>query len=374
MQCRKSEMFKMKVLAEEKEPCRGSLEKFMMHIKEDEQHKNLFIMIPEKFENEKKNTSQFEEKMLLVCHIPGLLTMKKGWQNEKSLYAADIRGYRSLSTYTEAAGLMSSLSIQLAKLVQNLEDYLISPDHILLDRKYIFVSDSGEMKFLYLPFFTEDIRSQFIQFLEDIRPGLYEEKDIFCSRLLRLVKENKDPWKKIERNEMASDRDEDEEMPWRFAKKNIEKSDLSENIWNMDDQGGKTHPENEKTEERMANEEAEKNKLKKIGSRLGGMAAMTAFLLVVVLITFMILKTGILDTSAETISIWLNKAMNIAAENLNYIVAAILVVVAAVILFIRRRKHIEKMEVQQEDKEQSRIDQLQVEQPLDANKSRWMIL
>jgi predicted membrane protein len=104
------------------------------------------------------------------------------------------------------------------------------------------------------------------------------------------------------------------------------------------------------------------------------MAVMTAFLLVVVLVTFMILKTGILDTPAETISIWLNNAMNIVVENLNYIIAAILVVIATVILFIRRRKRIEKMEVQQEDKEQSRIDQLQVEQPLDANKSRWMIL
>lgn len=325
-------------------------------IRKDAQKKMLFVRIPEKFEEPKGQTEVFEENMLLACRISGILPMKKGWHGESAFYAADIRSCRALSEYDRPLKKLPALAVQLPGIIQNLENYLLSPDHLLLEADQIYVNDDGEVRLLYLPFYTADIRRQGISLAESLRPGLYDEKDLFVSRFQRCLAENALPGEALSRlGREALRQEKDREESAEGGLENL-RDRCPDPVYAAGDVAGqetRDFQKNENSREEKIRDWEKARDWEEIGpgasedcerkkKNVGQWLLPALFAIVLVIVNFFVLKSGILEGTSDQIAALFGRLADFFMEKRITAAIGLCVLLLGLLLLIRYRKRKEK--------------------------------
>lgn len=325
-------------------------------IRKDAQKKMLFVRIPEKFEEPKGQTEVFEENMLLACRISGILPMKKGWHGESAFYAADIRSCRALSEYDRPLKKLPVLAVQLPGIIQNLENYLLSPDHLLLEADQIYVNDDGEVRLLYLPFYTADVRRQGISLAESLRPGLYDEKDLFVSRFQRCLAENALPWEALSRLGREALRQEKDRGELAKGDRENLKDRYPNPVYAADDVAGQETLDFQKDEnsreEKIRNWEKARDReeinpgesegCERKKKNVGQWLLPALFALVLVIVNFFILRSGILEGTSDQIAVLFGRLADFFMENRIRAAIGLCMLLIGLLFLIRYRKRKEK--------------------------------
>ena len=137
-------------------------------------------------EEKEPDTASYQIRMLLTNTIPGLLDCKIGKMDDKTLFYYEVTSRQSLQSVFEqrpiSAEVLRKLFEQLLDLLEELGQYLLTPDGLILQPELIFADANLEtFSFCYLPgklrtagCFQQQIR----ELMEYLRPKLdHQEQD-----------------------------------------------------------------------------------------------------------------------------------------------------------------------------------------------------
>ncbi len=107
-------------------------------------------------EEKEPDTASYQIRMLLTNTIPGLLDCKIGKMDDKTLFYYEITSRQSLQSVFEqrsiGAAVLRKLFEQLLDLLEELGQYLLTPDGLILQPELIFADANMEtFSFCYLP-------------------------------------------------------------------------------------------------------------------------------------------------------------------------------------------------------------------------------
>lgn len=155
----------------------------------------------------------YEERMFLLCRIPGLLPVRRGFRRSSPLYLFRIGTLIPLSgllaSQTDPAAQpfpyaapVPALFLELLTLRRRLKSYLLSPDHLYCPPDCVFFSEKEGFSFLFLPFFRQEFRLTFAALLSSVMPYMPDDDRQLLETLtdIRIMAELADPdWSGIER-------------------------------------------------------------------------------------------------------------------------------------------------------------------------------
>lgn len=107
-------------------------------------------------EEKEPDTASYQIRMLLTNTIPGLLDCKIGKMDDKTLFYYEVTSRQSLQSVFEqrsiGAAVLQKLFEQLLDLLEQLSQYLLSPDGLVLQPELVFADANLEtFSFCYLP-------------------------------------------------------------------------------------------------------------------------------------------------------------------------------------------------------------------------------
>ncbi len=107
-------------------------------------------------EEKEPDTASYQIRMLLTNTIPGLLSCRIGKMDDKTLFYYEITSRQSLQSVFEqrsiGAAVLQKLFEQLLDLLEELGQYLLTPDGLILQPELIFADANLEsFSFCYLP-------------------------------------------------------------------------------------------------------------------------------------------------------------------------------------------------------------------------------
>ena len=162
--------------------------------------KNKTLLIRQIVSEENTAEDSFEENMLLTCRIPGLLPVRRGYYNGQAVYAFDVRGCRPLSEKSPVDGESITLSRSLLAIQKTLASYLISPDHLVLEKELVFEDEGGSFSYVCLPFRQRDFAESAADLMESKRfeEDLSQKEKTCIGLFVRLMREKVDGYREIE--------------------------------------------------------------------------------------------------------------------------------------------------------------------------------
>lgn len=115
----------------------------------------------------------YELEILTYNQIPHLLKVQIEVSDGELQFWYDITGKQTLADHMERRQADSPLLLllfqTLAELYEEMEEYLLKENHIILEQDYIYVNhDSNSMEFVYLPGQNRDIRESFQELMEEL--------------------------------------------------------------------------------------------------------------------------------------------------------------------------------------------------------------
>lgn len=128
----------------------------------------------------------YQIKMLQANSVEGLLIPVIRQMDGEILYDYSITGCHSLQTVTELAPigreLLSSLVVEMNRILEELERYLVDGDYLALRPEFIYLEKRGEdsyrVKFCFFPFFGDSPENQVRELLKYVLNEVgYQEKD-----------------------------------------------------------------------------------------------------------------------------------------------------------------------------------------------------
>ena len=137
-------------------------------------------------EEKEPDTASYQIRMLLTNTIPGLLECKIGKMDDKTLFYYEVTSRQSLPSVFEqrsvGAEVLRKLFEQLLDLLEELGQYLLSPDGLILQPELIFAeADLETFSFCYLPGkqgHTGCFQQQIRELMEYLLPKLdHQEQD-----------------------------------------------------------------------------------------------------------------------------------------------------------------------------------------------------
>lgn len=194
-------------------------------------------------EEKEPDTASYQIRMLLTNAIPGLLECRIGKMDDKTLFYYEVTSRQSLQSVFEqrsiGAEVLRKLFEQLLDLLEELGQYLLTPDGLVLQPELIFADANLEtFSFCYLPgklrtagCFQQQVR----ELMEYLLPkldhqeqeavvlgyGLYREiaSDIFSIETIQALlyqtgKENKTEQDRKDRQKEENPAKQQEEMLW----------------------------------------------------------------------------------------------------------------------------------------------------------------
>lgn len=135
-------------------------------------------------ETESKDRS-YEELMLLTCHIPYLVPIRRGFCDDEAMYLLNTGKLTALSQLLTAKYLERSLIYRLlhdiSQLPSTLHAYLLSMSHLHLTTNSVFYSEKEGFQFIFIPFLKkdtlDDFRSVFASIMKHVDPGDHDLRD-----------------------------------------------------------------------------------------------------------------------------------------------------------------------------------------------------
>ena len=137
-------------------------------------------------EEKEPDTASYQIRMLLTNAIPGLLDCKIGKMDDKTLFYYEVTSRQSLQSVFEqrsiGAEVLRKLFEQLLDLLEELGQYLLAPDGLVLQPELVFADANLEnFSFCYLPGkqrHTECFQKQIRELMEYLLPKLdHQEQD-----------------------------------------------------------------------------------------------------------------------------------------------------------------------------------------------------
>ena len=137
-------------------------------------------------EEKEPDTASYQIRMLLTNAIPGLLDCKIGKMDDKTLFYYEVTSRQSLQSVFEqrsiGAEVLRKLFEQLLDLLEELGQYLLVPDGLVLQPELVFADANLEnFSFCYLPGkqrHTECFQKQIRELMEYLLPKLdHQEQD-----------------------------------------------------------------------------------------------------------------------------------------------------------------------------------------------------
>lgn len=124
-----------------------------------------------------RKRDSYQTRMLLENQIQGLLPCKLQKVNGEELFYYGITGCQSLKNLFENRKFdrreLENLFISVLKIMENLDEYLLNRDHLLLQPSCIFRGkENKEYYFVWCPVSEEDIEQEFRQLTEYILPKI----------------------------------------------------------------------------------------------------------------------------------------------------------------------------------------------------------
>lgn len=131
----------------------------------------------------------YQMRMLARNHIEGLLPVKGRGMNERSCFDYDVSGKISMKAMFERSKIGSkdikTFLLQLKKVVNEVQRYLLNEHCILLNPEYIFYED-GTYYFCYYPISENNLWEEFHVLTEYfVKRADYEEKE--CVQITFLI-------------------------------------------------------------------------------------------------------------------------------------------------------------------------------------------
>ena len=137
-------------------------------------------------EEKEPDTASYQIRMLLTNAIPGLLDCKIGKMDDKTLFYYEVTSRQSLQSVFEqrsiGAEALRKLFEQLLDLLEELGQYLLAPDGLVLQPELVFADANLEnFSFCYLPGkqgHTGCFQKQIRELMEYLLPKLdHQEQD-----------------------------------------------------------------------------------------------------------------------------------------------------------------------------------------------------
>ena len=124
---------------------------------------------------EEENPDSYENRMLLACRIPGLLACSTCHINNEVYLRYDITSRRTAKEALEEAELtQKELQWLLGKLlltVDQIEEYLLPSEHLVLDPKMVFLNLAEQnIWLLYVPCYERDFKMSLREFMDFLLP------------------------------------------------------------------------------------------------------------------------------------------------------------------------------------------------------------
>ena len=144
-------------------------------------------------EEKEPDTASYQIRMLLTNAIPGLLDCKIGKMDDKTLFYYEVTSRQSLQSVFEqrsiGAEALRKLFEQLLDLLEELGQYLLAPDGLVLQPELVFADANLEnFSFCYLPGkqgHTGCFQKQIRELMEYLLPKLdHQEQDAEMIRAL----------------------------------------------------------------------------------------------------------------------------------------------------------------------------------------------
>lgn len=118
----------------------------------------------------------YQVRMLSETGIEGFLLLKIRYFNGRAEFCYDISSKQKMSDWFKAKKIsnteLKNILLNLCKVLESAEDYLLDAEHIVLKPDYIFAdTDNYRIYLCYCPFFEEDIiktGQEFLQYLLEI--------------------------------------------------------------------------------------------------------------------------------------------------------------------------------------------------------------
>ena len=109
----------------------------------------------------------YETRMIFANKIPGLLSCHTRYIDGKTYLGYDVTSRQSLSFFCEnrKPGRKEIRNIlgSIFETISDMEEYLLCPDHLILDPEFILLNfDTQEAELAFAPFFTREIRTSTI--------------------------------------------------------------------------------------------------------------------------------------------------------------------------------------------------------------------
>lgn len=137
---------------------------FKTELKRELNQTKLRLWLPELYRED------YQVRMIRENSIQGLLVMSVHGEGEETIYEYDITELISLSAYYKQKKItdqeMREFLKQVQKVIEEMENYLLNPNKLLMQPDYIFFWD-GIYGFCYFPGGDEDIRSSFHRLMDD---------------------------------------------------------------------------------------------------------------------------------------------------------------------------------------------------------------
>lgn len=113
----------------------------------------------------------YETRMIFANKIPGLLSCHTRYIDGKTYLGYDVTSRQSLAFFCEnrKPGIKEIRNIlgSIFETISDMEEYLLCPDHLILDPEFILLSfDTQEAELAFAPFFTREIRTSLRETVE----------------------------------------------------------------------------------------------------------------------------------------------------------------------------------------------------------------
>lgn len=112
----------------------------------------------------------YVDGVLLYCHVPGIIPMKRAYRNEQAYWLYDKHGRLTLEQCLHPEIMQAEECMQLLKNLGDccleLENYLLSSEELWLDESLIFRNVDGKWLFLYFPGNQVKLKEQVRSLLE----------------------------------------------------------------------------------------------------------------------------------------------------------------------------------------------------------------
>ncbi|MDO4804057.1 MAG: DUF6382 domain-containing protein [Lachnospiraceae bacterium] len=113
----------------------------------------------------------FETRMIFTNKIPGLLSCHVRYEDDRTYLGYDVTSRQSLALFCENRKLgkkeLRNILGSILHTISGLDEYLLAPDHLVLDSKLIMMNfDSQEVSLAFAPFYKKDIRASLKELTE----------------------------------------------------------------------------------------------------------------------------------------------------------------------------------------------------------------